>query len=217
MSSFNHNAYAHITKTFGNITVEVGWLNEPSLAGDMNSVTVQVQEDSQGNLLPVLNALGNVTSSIKYGTLTKNLDFTPSETADGLYEAKTLPTRTGSSYSVILGGTIVGQVINAEIPLDNVESKQGFAFPDSSAADTNPSGNLGPKIQGVLSQVSNTQQNMQDALNQMGKDVQNIKSSIASFESYLDKTYFLALSGIGVGLAGIIMAAFSLSRKTRIQ
>ena len=213
----HYDAYAHITKKFGNVTLEVGWLNEPPIAGDLNGVTVQVQKGPQGKLQPVFNALGNVTSSIKYGTLTKNLDFVPSETMDGLYEAKTIPTRSGSSYAVVLSGGIEGQNINAEIALDNVESRQAFSFPDSNKADISSSGgNLGAKVQGVLSQLSNTVQNIQGGLVQMGKEMQNTKTSIGGFEADLGKTYFIALSSAGIGLIGIIIAAFSLSRKIKI-
>lgn len=218
VSGYYNHAYAHITKRFGNVTLEVGWLNEPSIAGDMNSVTVQVQKGPQAKLQPVFNALANVTSSIKYGTLTKNLDFVPSETTDGLYEAKTIPSRPGSSYAVVLNGGVESQNINSEIALDNVESRQAYSFPDSSTADTSSSGgNLGAKVQGVLSQLSNTVQNVQGGLDQVEKDLQSTKSSISSFETDLSKTYFIALSSIGVGLVGIIIAAFSLSRKTKIQ
>jgi hypothetical protein len=58
---------------------------------------------------------------------------------------------------------------------------------------------------------------MQGALNQMGKDSQNTKASVGSIEANLGKTNFIALSSIGVGLVGIVIAAFALSRKTRIQ
>ena len=34
--------YAHITKNFGNIKVEVGWSNEPPLVGLLNNAIVQV-------------------------------------------------------------------------------------------------------------------------------------------------------------------------------
>jgi hypothetical protein len=217
-SGSHYEAYAHITKRFGNVTLEVGWLNEPPIAGDLNSVTIQVQRGPQGKLQPVFNALGNVTSSIKYGTLTKNLDFVPSETADGLYEAKTIPTRSGSSYAVLLNGGIEGQNINAEIALDNVEGRQTYSFPDSGTSNTSSlGGSLETKLQGVLSQLSNTVQNMQGGLDQMGKDVQSTRTSIGSFQADLGKTYFIALSSVGVGLVGIIIAAFSLSRKIKIQ
>src|ERR671933_1644902 len=72
-------AYAHITKKFGNIQVEVGWSNEPPLVGELNNVIVQVNQTSGKNShTPVVNALGNMDAAIKYGGLTKPLDFVPS-------------------------------------------------------------------------------------------------------------------------------------------
>ena len=220
-STAEHEIYAHISKTFGNITIEVGWGNEPPLAGDMNTVTISVGKGPEGNSQPILNALGDVVSTIKYGTLTENLNFIPSETADGLYEAKVIPTRTGSSYAVVLNGTIQGQAISAEIPLDNVESKDKFSFPHNSSADASSSsggggGAMNPNMQKILSQMSNTQQNTQAGMEQMAKAVQNVTESVTSLKSYVDKTFFIALSSIGVGLAGIIIGGLSLSRRTKL-
>jgi hypothetical protein len=220
-SSVEHHAYAHISKTFGNFTVEVGWGNEPPLAGDMNTVTISVAKGPEGNSEPILNALGDVVSSIKYGTLTENLNFVPSETADGLYEAKVIPTRTGSSYALVLNGTIQGQAVSAEIPLDNVESKDKFSFPHNSSSEESSSSSGGGatmnlNMQKILSQISNTQQNTQAGMEQLANAVQNVTESVSSLKSYVDKTFFIAVSSVGVGLAGIIIAGFSLSRKTKI-
>jgi len=67
---------------------------------------------------------------VKYGGVTNPLDFVPSEQTDGLYNGKIIPTRVGS-YSILMNGTIQGQKINAEIPLDQVQGKQQISFPDS--------------------------------------------------------------------------------------
>src|SRR5918912_1948735 len=125
-------AYAHITKNFGNIQVEVGWSNEPPLVGELNNVIVQVNQTSGKNTqTPVINALANMDIVVKYGGVTKPLDFVPSEQAEGLYNGQMIPTRVGS-YSLVLNGTIQDQkIINAEIPLDLVESKQKLNFPDA--------------------------------------------------------------------------------------
>jgi len=37
-----HPAEAHILKTFGPISVKIGWLNEPPLVGDQNEIDVYV-------------------------------------------------------------------------------------------------------------------------------------------------------------------------------
>lgn len=105
-----------------------------------------------------------------------------------------------------------------KIALDNVESRQAYSFPDSSTADTSSSGgNLGAKVQGVLSQLSNTVQNTQGGLDQVEKDLQSTKSSIGSFGTDLSKTYFIALSSIGVGLAGIIIVPFLFRERQRFN
>jgi hypothetical protein len=127
-----NNAYGHTTKTFGNITLEVGWSNEPALVGQLNNVIVQVNQTSSGKnnaQTPVINALADMSISVKYGGATKPVDFLPSEETEGLYNGQIIPTRSGT-YSLVLDGNIQNQKINAEIPLDLVESTQKFNFPD---------------------------------------------------------------------------------------
>jgi hypothetical protein len=67
---------------------------------------------------------------IKYGSITKPLEFLPSPTADGLYNGQMIPTRVGSYY-LLLNGTIQGQKLNSQMPLDLVESSQKLNFPDA--------------------------------------------------------------------------------------
>ncbi|MGA7006066.1 MAG: hypothetical protein WBY28_03235, partial [Nitrososphaeraceae archaeon] len=85
-----------MTKKFGNVTILVGWVNEPALVGDLNSVLIDIQKGSGKGISPVLNAFSNLLASVKYGTLTKNLDLLPSETTDGSYEDQLIPTRVGT-------------------------------------------------------------------------------------------------------------------------
>src|ERR687886_2320093 len=157
-------AYAHITKNFGNIQVEVGWSNEPPLVGELNNVIVQVNQTSGKNTqTPVINALANMDIVVKYGGVTKPLDFVPSEQAEGLYNGQMIPTRVGT-YSLVLNGTIQNQKINSEIPLDLVESTQKLNFPDSGGASSGGMGvnntaatsnNIGPQLQGIVNQLAN--------------------------------------------------------------
>ena len=66
-SLFNtKSAYAHITKNFGNIQVEVGWSNEPPLVGLLNNVIVQVNQTSGKNTqTPIINALASMDIAVK--------------------------------------------------------------------------------------------------------------------------------------------------------
>src|ERR671931_2846463 len=98
-------AYAHITKNFGNIQVEVGWSNEPPLVGELNNVIVQVNQTSgsgkNNTQTPVINVLADMDILVKYGGVTKPLDFVPSEETEGLYNAQIIPTRSGT-YGLVL-------------------------------------------------------------------------------------------------------------------
>ena len=126
-------AYAHLTKKFGNLSVTVGWSNEPALVGELNNAIVGVNQTSGKSSTGVINALANMNILAKYGGVTKPLDFVPSEQTDGLYNGKMIPTRIGS-YSLEMNGTIQGQKINAQIPLDEVQGKQQISFPDSGSS-----------------------------------------------------------------------------------
>src|ERR671938_1996209 len=150
-------AYGHITKNFGNIQVEVGWSNEPPLVGEINNVIVQVNQTGGKNTqTPIINALASMDIAVKYGGVTKPLDFVPSEDTEGMYNGQMIPTRPGT-YSLVLNGTIQNQKINAETPLDLVESTQKLNFPDSGGSSSGgigatstaaTSNNIGPLLQG---------------------------------------------------------------------
>src|SRR6266581_467296 len=89
-------ASAHITKKFGSIQVQVGWNDEPPLTGILNSVIIDVNQTSGKTQTPIINALTSMNILVKYGGVTKSLDFLPSPAIDGLYVGKMIPSRVGS-------------------------------------------------------------------------------------------------------------------------
>ena len=212
--------YAHITKQIGNIKVEVGWSDEPPLTGQVNNIIVAVNKTSAGGQeSPVIDALADLDVKEKYGSITKSVDFIPSEQAEGQYESKTVPTRVGS-YSLIMNGTIQGEkVSNVEIPLDIVEATQKISFPDASTSNVITSGtqstsnNIGPKLQTIISGMSNDVESSKADIQSLAKNMGNIQKSISDIKSSVDRSYMIAMVGIGAGVAGIIIAAISLSRK----
>jgi hypothetical protein len=215
-------AYAHITKNFGNIQVEVGWTTEPPLVGELNNVIIQVNQTSGKNSqTPVINALGNMDIAVKYGGLTKPLDFVPSEETEGMYNGQMIPTRIGS-YSLVLNGTIQNQKINAEIPLDLVESTQKLNFPDSGGASSGGIGvsntaatnnNIGPQLQGIVSQLANDIDLTKNSLDTLSKTNTNTQKTIQDLKSTNDRLYMIGTGAIGAGVAGIVIAAVALSRR----
>lgn len=219
-------AYAHITKMFGNIQVDVGWSDEPPLVGQLNNVIVQVNQTSGKNSqTPVINALGSMDVAVKYGGVTKPLDFVPSEDTEGLYNGQMIPTRPGT-YSLVMNGTIQNQKITAEIPLDLVESTQKLNFPDSGGASSGgigvsntaaTSNNIGPQLQGIVSQLANDIDSTKSSVDALAKANANTQKAIQDLKATNDRLYMIALGGVGAGVAGIIIAATALSRRKVIE
>ena len=219
-------AYAHLTKKFGNLSVTVGWSNEPALVGELNNAIVGVNQTSGKSSTGVINALANMNILAKYGGVTKPLDFVPSEQTDGLYNGKMIPTRIGS-YSLVMNGTIQGQKIDAQIPLDEVQGKQQISFPDSGSSSgvaggggggdvtgaASNSNNVGPQLQGILSQLSNDIDSTKNSIDTMAKNNADTQKSVQDLKNAADRSYMIGMAGIGAGVAGIVIAAVALSRK----
>jgi hypothetical protein len=216
-------ASAHIIKKFGNIQVQVGWSNEPPLTGQINNAIVDVNQTSGKSQTPIINALADMNILVKYGGVTKSLDFLPSPITDGLYLGQLIPTRVGSYY-LVLNGTVQGQKISSQIPLDLVDSSQKLAFPDTgggSAADATATGsstttannNIGPQLQGIVSQLANQINSVKGITGGIAKSNADTLKSVHDVKNAADRSYMIGMVGIGAGVAGIIIAAFSLSRR----
>lgn len=205
-TSFTHVSFAHTSKTFGNTTIEIGWLTEPPLASDLNTITVQVNKETNGEQSPVLNALANLTISVKYGTISKPLDFQPSPTTDGGYESKILPTRVGP-YILVAQGDVKGQKVGGEFKIEDVESKSIFSFPDSSI-DTTSSNNQNEQVQDAISKLSNDIQKGKDDLNMSRKEMTHIQEAIGSLHRDSGISYLIILTALGIGIAGVVLAGY---------
>jgi len=202
-------ASAHITKVFGNYLVTVGWQNEPVYNGLLNAPIVEVKKGSGDSAKPVINALANMQISIKYGSVTKQLDFVPDSTVDGQYVSPLLPSRVGT-YSLIMKGTIEDQQIDTEIPLDDVASIDTLNFPQSgSSADTSNIGQIGTIINQLTSDIEEAKNNANSA----AQNVANVGKSFQEVKDTTDRLYLISMAGIGIGVAGIVIAVFALSRK----
>lgn len=199
-------SFAHISKTFGNTTIEAGWLSEPPLAGDLNSIVLQVSSGATDEQTPVANALANLTLSVKSGTISKVLDFQPSPTTDGGYEGVILPTRVGP-YSLVLQGDVKGQKVDSEFKIEDVESKSIFSFPDSSI-DTTNTNNINQQVQDGISKLSNDIQKSRDDLNKSQNEVLGIQQSVDRLQADSGITYLVLLTTLGISIAGIVMAGY---------
>lgn len=203
-------AEAHIIKVFGNYIVEVGWDNEPVYTGLVNGAQVTIKKGSGDSATPVINALKNLQISIKYGSVTKSLDFLPSSTVDGQYDAVLIPTRVGT-YSLILKGTVENQNIDAEIPLDDVASIDALNFPASTGSSSGTSVNadqMGTVINQLTSDIEDAKNNADAA----SKGVANVVQSFQQVKDVTDTLYMISMTGIGIGVAGIVIAVIAITR-----
>ena len=200
-------ASAHITKVFGNYLVSVGWQNEPTYSGLLNAPIVEVKKGSGDSAKPVINALGNMQISIKYGSVTKQLDFVPDNTVDGQYVSPLIPTKIGS-YSLIMKGTIEDQNIDTEIALDDVAGIDTLNFPPSST-DASNIGQVGT----IINQLTNDIEDAKSSANSAAQSVANIGKSFQDVKDTTDRLYMISMAGIGIGVAGIVIAVFAISRK----
>ncbi|HUL51762.1 MAG TPA: hypothetical protein VLT10_00650 [Verrucomicrobiae bacterium] len=201
-------AEAHITKVFGNYLVQVGWDNEPVYTSLENAAQVTIKKGSGDSAKPVINALKDMQISVKYGTVTKPLDFLPSNTVDGQYDAPLIPTRVGT-YSLVMKGTVEDQSIDTEIPLDDVASIDALTFPQSgSSSDTTNVGQIGT----IINQLTNDIENAKTSADVATKSVSDVVQSFQDVKDTTDRLYMISMTGIGIGIAGVVIAVISITR-----
>jgi hypothetical protein len=208
------SAFAHQTMNFGSIAIEVGWANEPPLAGQLNTVTVGVSNASDNN--PIPNAVEQLQATLKKGGETKPVDLLPQE-QEGLYGAEVIPGQIGQ-YELLLMGTVSGQNVNGSVPLDDVSDPKELTFPSTAGSDNSQ------VTSGIISQVSNAITDLSTQVDdakasadQAQQTAQNATQSAQSIKVSADGAYMFAMISVGIGVAGIAIAVIALSRRERVE
>jgi hypothetical protein len=125
-------AHEHIT--VGDYEIEIGWANEPPVAGQLNAIVISVSNTSTGEAQPVEN-VSSLTVTVSYGGQSKQLTLVPlGEDISGQYQAVILPTIPGQ-YTVILGGRL-GETtfVDAQVEPEEVAPTDSIQFPSIESA-----------------------------------------------------------------------------------
>jgi hypothetical protein len=138
-------ADAHIVKTFGQYTVALGWLHEPTYVGEQNAVQVVIK-DAAGKAITDLND-GDLKVTVGVGGQTSDplplLNTFDPDTGLGVagdYEAPIIPTAPGD-YTFHLSGTIDGTPVDetatsSDSTFNSVIDATGIQFPNQLPALT---------------------------------------------------------------------------------
>jgi len=151
------SAHEHRAVADGKYQLIVGFLNEPSIAGDLNGLDLTVEippadtgteatpasgeDDDEGAPgTPVEGASDTLKAEVKFGSETKALTLEPVFDEPGHYKGVFIPTKDGS-YSFHIFGTINGDQIDETFTsgpdtFDDVEARADVSFP----ADTTTTG-----------------------------------------------------------------------------
>jgi len=191
------SVYAHTTVEVEQYSIEVGWGIEPPVVGIRNDLVFGISESpSEGVKSGVKNAFKNLQATVKFGGVTKELDINADPRA-GHYYSPVIPTKTGS-MSVLVQGEINGVSVDVDIPIEDVESTAVLDFPPTSGASSNPD---------VAS--------LKNAMSVLQKDVSNIKSKLGGVDVVIDdgQAYDIAIFGLSLGAAGVILAIIAMIKR----
>jgi len=126
-------AFAHETITVGDYEIEVGWLNEPPIAGQQNAIVVNVSTTSDEQPVEDVSSL---TVAVSYGGQSKTLMLQPlGEDTPGQFIAPIIPTVPGE-YEVEFGGTLGDTAVDAHTHIEEVQPADTLQFPSVASTQT---------------------------------------------------------------------------------
>src|SRR5215207_6705574 len=145
------NSYAHEDVQVGNITITAGWLTEPPLVNNLNSLLLMFHENDD---TPIRNAMKDITVNVQFGGVTKEVNFIPSEEEAGTYLSEIIPTQLGT-YTLSLNGNLNNQNITTKITIEDVEDTAKLAFPPvENTATSDVSQNIGSQIKPIITDIN---------------------------------------------------------------
>ncbi|MDR4511190.1 MAG: hypothetical protein MRJ93_05725 [Nitrososphaeraceae archaeon] len=195
--------FAHQTVQIGNLTLEVGWVNEPPMIDLLNQVWLSVSEEDN----PIRNALKDVSTSVTYGGLSKELRFLPSEQSAGAYVADIIPKKIGS-YSLSINGKINDQNVDTKVAIEDVETTDKLAFPIESSGTTESTQNIAKQMGPLINDISKQIRDSNNEINSTQSLIAESLDKIDSIQKDIDVIYLMIYVAIALGAAGIILSFY---------
>lgn len=128
-------ASAHTEVESGSYKLEIGWVNEPVIVGERNSLELFVapKDKPEEGVADLESAL---TFTVEYGSASQAYDLQPLEGEPGHYIAPFVPTREGK-YTFHITGAINNEAVDVKVQPEEVIAAGKLAFPEAqpSAAD----------------------------------------------------------------------------------
>jgi hypothetical protein len=192
--------YGHTEIQVGNYTIEAGWDIEPPLLNNLNNIVISVFENNN----PVRNAMKDLTISVNYGGLSKNLNFIPSEEGPGQYLASIIPSQLGS-FTINLKGTIGTQNINNDIQIEDIEDSKKLTFPTVTEGTGENLENIGKQLTPLMKDLSNRIDQTTQEINATKEVLKQLSEENDSLMSELERTSILSYIATGLGASAIIL------------
>jgi hypothetical protein len=121
-------ASAHTTVHNGPYNVEIGWLDEPPIVGQMNGIVMNLSTNDSAATM-VTTSTSGLTMNVSYGGQSKVLTLQPlGEDTPGQYVAPMLPTVAGL-YTVDVTGTLGTTAVKVEVQPEEVLAPGSVQFP----------------------------------------------------------------------------------------
>ena len=181
------SAFAHESRTTGDIQLVVGWGEEPAYTGFKNSVQVTVSAGEGGP--PVTDVGGALQVEVSKGSNSITLPLEPSPTP-GDYRAWLTPTRPGT-YTFRVTGSIRGRSVDesfssSESTFDEVEDVANIQFP---ARDPS-TGQLAARVDREVPRA--------------------VEAGLRQADDRVDRARTIAMAGVVIGALGLVTAAAAL-------
>jgi hypothetical protein len=197
--------YGHKAIKIGNYTIEAGWDEEPPLQNLLNQIVVYVFDENND---PVRNAMSDLSTSVNYGGVSKELNLIPSEQEAGLYVADIIPSQLGTYILNLKGALGTQQNISSDIQIEDVEDSNRITFPIVSGDSASNIENIGKQITPIMNDLSKQIDDLKNELNNTREIIQRVSEEDISIKSEIERTNLLSYIATGLGASAIIIVGF---------